>query len=127
MLRIVFLPERSKTYSISASKGQIMSVSIHQGWEGDRAYIPMQITGADGTVLCPPLENTDCEFWRGVLPATQDYFVKVMPVNDIMNFTMRVAINPPGVAAQSFQYKISDKTQPSPIWTISLQRVFPVH
>lgn len=94
----------SKTYSISASKGQVMSVSIHQGREGDWVYIPMQITGADGTVLCPPIVNTDCTFWRGVLPATQEYFVKIMPINDVVNFTLRVAINPLGVVTQSFQY-----------------------
>jgi hypothetical protein len=94
----------SKTYSISASKGQIMSISIHQGSEGDWVYIPMQVTGADGTVLCPPIENTECTFWRSALPATQNYFVKITPTYDAMNFTMRVAINPPDVATQSFQY-----------------------
>jgi len=94
----------SKTYSIEASKGQIMSISIHQGSAGDGVYVPMQITGADGTALCPQLENTECTFWRGALPATHEYFVKVTPVNDVMNFTMRVAINPPGVATQAFQY-----------------------
>ena len=94
----------SKTYSIAALKGQIMSVSIHQGSEGDWVYIPIQITGADGTVLCPLLANTECTFWRGALPATQNYFVKITPVNDALNFTLRVAINPPGVATQTFQY-----------------------
>ena len=95
----------SKTYSVSASKGQIMSISIHQGWEGDWVYIPIQITGADGTVLCPQIPNTECEFWRGALPATQDYFVKVMPVNDIMNFTLRVVIPPLSANKQTFLYQ----------------------
>lgn len=95
----------SKTYSISALKGQIMSISIHQDAEGDWVYIPMQITGADGTVLCPPITNAECTFWRGTLPATQNYFVKITPANDALNFTLRVAINPPGAATQSFQYK----------------------
>ena len=99
----------SKTYSISASKGQIMSLSIHQGVEGDWVYIPIQITGADGTVLCPPLENTECEFWRGTLPSTQDYFVKVMPVNDITNFTLRVVIPPLSATKQTFLYQ-DDRT-----------------
>jgi len=94
----------SKTYSISASKGQIMSISIHQKSEGDGVYIPMQITGANGTVLCPPLENTECQFWRGVLPATQEYFVKVTPVNDAMNFTLRVVILPLSASKQTFVY-----------------------
>ena len=93
-----------KTYSISASKGQVMSISIQQSSAGDWGYIPMQIMGADGTVLCPPVANAECTFWRGTLPSSQDYFVKVTPVNDALNFTLRVAINPPGAATQSFQY-----------------------
>ena len=52
----------SKTYSIDAAKGQVMSVSIHQGVEGDWVYIPIQITGADGAALCPPVANTECTF-----------------------------------------------------------------
>jgi hypothetical protein len=94
----------SRTYSIEASKGQVMSISVSQSPDGDWVYIPMQITGADGTVLCPPVVNTECTFWRGVLPATQNYFVKLIPVNDVVNFTMRVAVNPPGAATQSFQF-----------------------
>jgi hypothetical protein len=99
----------SKTYSIEASKGQIMSISVNQSLAGDWVYIPMQITGADGTTLCPPVENTECTFWRGVLPATQSYFVKLMPVNDVVNFTMRVAVNPPGAATQSFQFNSAEQ------------------
>lgn len=95
----------SKTYSVSASKGQVMSISIYQGWQGDWVYVPMQITGADGTVLCPQIPNTECEFWRGALPATQDYFVKVMPVNDIIDFTLRVVIPPLSANKQTFLYQ----------------------
>ena len=94
----------SKTYSISALKGQIMSISIHQSSDGDWAYMPMQITGADGTVLCLLIANTECTFWRGTLPATQNYFVKLSPPSDVLNFTLRVAINPPGAVTQSFQF-----------------------
>jgi len=94
----------SKTYSISALKGQVMSISIHQGSAGDWVYIPILITEADGTVLCPQITNTECTFWRGALPSTQNYFVKITPANDALNFTLRVAINPPGVATQAFQY-----------------------
>ncbi len=95
----------SKTYSISALKGQIMSISIHQSSEGDWVYIPIQISGADGAVLCPPIVNTECAFWRGALPATQNYLVKITPANAVLNFMLRVAINPPGVATQLFQFK----------------------
>jgi hypothetical protein len=93
----------SETYSISASKGQVMSISVDQGSEGDWVYIPIQIMGADGKTLCPAAVNAECTFWRGILPSTQEYFVTLTPVNAV-NFTMRVAINPPGVATQSFQY-----------------------
>jgi len=95
----------SKTYSINALKGQIMSISIHQSLEGDWTSVPMKIVGADGVTLCPPTANADCAFWRGALPSSQDYFVTITPAADILNFTMRVAINPPGVSTQSFQYR----------------------
>lgn len=98
----------SKTYSVDALKGQVMSISINQRPEGDWVYIPIQITGADGTVLCPPTINTECTFWRGILPATQNYFVKLTPVNDVMNFTLRVAVDPPGTTTQEFQYVSAD-------------------
>jgi len=95
---------KSKTYSINATKGQIMSISIRQSSEGEWTYISMQVIGADGTTLCPLFVSTECTFWRGVLPASQDYFVTITPVADALNFTMRVAINPSGLTTQSFRY-----------------------
>jgi len=94
----------SKTYSINAAKGQVMSISIRLGPYSSWTVIPMKIAGADGTVLCPVEENLSCYFWRGALPATQDYFVTLTPEIDVSNFTMRVAIDPPGTTSQSFQY-----------------------
>jgi len=91
---------KSKTYSVRAMKGQVMSVSFHQNDESEWTSIPMQIIGADQTVLCADV----CEFWRGVLPATEEYFVTVTPAADAIDFLMRVAINPPGAATQSFLY-----------------------
>lgn len=96
--------EKSKTYSMNATRGQIMSISIRQSSEGEWTYISMQIIGADGTTLCPLFVSTECTFWRGVLPSSQDYFVTITPVADALNFTMRVAINPPGMTTQSFHY-----------------------
>ena len=95
----------SKTYSLNAMKGQIMSISIlpqipNGGW----GYIPMQIKGADGSVLCPQSADSECMFWRGALPASQDYFITLTPNGDIPQFVMRVAINPPGKDVQYFQY-----------------------
>jgi hypothetical protein len=94
----------SKTYSINAMKGQVMSISILLSANSSWTVVPMKIVGADGTVLCPPEENDRCYFWRGVLPATQDYFVTLTPEVDVWDFTMRVAIDPPGTTSQSFQY-----------------------
>ncbi len=94
----------SKTYSVAASKGQVMSVSVKQSMQGEWTVVPMQITGADGTVLCPIKADAQCTYWRGTLPATQDYLIKLMPVSDVQDFTLRVAINPPGTKTQSLQY-----------------------
>ena len=95
---------KSKTYSINANKGQVMSISIRQSSEGEWTYIPMEIKGADGATLCPLLHNVDCTFWRGELPASQDYFVKISPVADALNFTIRVVIIPLNATKQTFKY-----------------------
>jgi hypothetical protein len=95
----------SKTYSINAMKGQIMSISIlPQIPDGGWGYIPMQIKGADGNILCPQSTNSECMFWRGVLPVSQDYFVTLTPNGDVPQFVMRAAVNPPGKDVQYFQY-----------------------
>ena len=51
--------------------------------------------------------NPQCMFWRGVLPASQDYYVTLAPNIDVPQFVMRVAINPPGKEFQYFQYQNS--------------------
>ncbi len=95
----------SKTYTLNAMQGQIMSVSILAGSEeGVWGYFPIEIRGNDGTVFCPVEANTECSFWRGKLPATQDYFITVKAGGDLTDFTLRVAINPPTKAEQFFQY-----------------------
>ena len=95
----------SKTYSVNASKGQITSISAFpQIPNGSWGYVHLQIKGADGTLLCPQAPNTDCPFWRGTLPSSQNYFVPVTTEGDAVNFILRVAINPPGKNSQSFQY-----------------------
>jgi hypothetical protein len=91
----------SKTYSINAMKGQVMSISFRQNAESEWTSITMRIVGADNSVLCA----SDCEFWRGALPLTQDYFVTVTPAADASDFMMRIAVNPLGTATQSFLYE----------------------
>lgn len=95
----------SRTYLVNAAKGQIMSISVlPQIPDGGWGYMPMQIKGADGKILCPQLPDTACLYWRGILPSSQDYFITLTPDGDIPKFVMRVAINPPGKDVQFFQY-----------------------
>ena len=98
----------SRTYSVDASQGQVMSISFHLGPYTSWTVIPMKVVGADGRVLCPIQDNGACYFWRGVLPSTQNYFVTLMPEADVFDFTMRVAIDPPGTTSQSFPYVSND-------------------
>ena len=92
----------SKTYTLYALKDQIMSISILTGDASQPGTFQMEIKGQDGTVLCP-IENYSCSFWRGVLPASQKYFIKLTTqVSD--NFKMHVVIDPPGTTTQSFDY-----------------------
>lgn len=99
----------SKTYAIFAQKGQIMSVSVYQGDQVNWTVIPLKIEGADGTTLCPVKADTPCIFWRGILPATQNYYVTLTPMIEVTNFILRVAIDPFGSAAQSFDYTSNDQ------------------
>ena len=95
----------SKTYSFTASKGQITSISAFpQVAVGDWGYVRLQIAGADGALLCPQAPDTECSFWRSALPSSQNYFVTVSSEGAVVNFILRVAINPPGKDSQSFQY-----------------------
>lgn len=92
----------SQTYSLRASQGQVMSVSILPEKPELQNTFELEIKGADGAILCP-VGNFQCPFWRGVLPSTQEYLIKVIPRTGGV-FKLRVAINPSGQANQSFDY-----------------------
>jgi hypothetical protein len=97
---------KNRMFSVKAMKGQIMSIATWRQ-DGTDNYIPqMQIKGADGTILCPK-DNSQCMFWRSILPSSQDYYLTfAADANwDAAGFVMRVAINPPGVDKQFFQYR----------------------
>ena len=98
----------TKTYSVSAMQGQVMSISFLLGPFTSWTVIPLKIVGGDGTILCPTQVNEACYFWRGMLPSTQNYFVTLSPDADVSDFTMRIAIDPPGTSSQSFQYVSQD-------------------
>jgi len=88
-------------YVLSALKGQVMSVSVEQSW-------PFTVSVSNSTaILTDP--NTERPFWRGTLPSTGDYFVTVKAQAD-GDFSMRVAINPPGQAYQYFDYTNPQQT-----------------
>jgi hypothetical protein len=92
----------SQLYSLSAFQGQMMSVSILPKKPELQNTFQLQITGRDGAILCPQKDEA-CSFWRGVLPSTQEYLIKVKAqVNGA--FDMRVAIDPPGTLSQTFNY-----------------------
>jgi hypothetical protein len=96
----------NRMFSVKAMKGQIMSIATWRQAGMDN-YIPqIQIKGADGTVLCPK-ENSQCMFWRGILPSSQDYYLTFTADanSDAAGFIMRVAINPLGVDKQFFEYR----------------------
>jgi photosystem II stability/assembly factor-like uncharacterized protein len=83
-------------YVLSAMQYQVMSVAILQG-----APFSVEVVGADQAVLSDP--KNPQSYWRGGLPATQDYFVTVKaPIE--AQFTLRIAINPPGLANQYFEF-----------------------
>jgi len=96
----------SQTYSLDAFEGQIMSVSILPERPELQNTFQLQITGRDGTVLCP-LKEMACSFWRGALPSTQEYRIKVLAPSGGA-FHMLVAINPPGTVSQLFSYADAD-------------------
>ena len=79
-----------------------MSVSILPEKPELQNSYQLQITGKDGTLLCP-LKDNSCSFWRGVLPSTQQYLIKITAQGNGL-FGMRVAINPPGTVTQTFNY-----------------------
>ena len=76
-----------------------MSVSIPQG-----PAFSVDVAGADKKSLSDA--RVSSSFWRGALPATQDYIITVASYA-AAPFTLRVVINPPGQATQNFGF--SDK------------------
>lgn len=92
----------SQTYTLTAMQGQVMAVSIRPEEPSSQGKFHLEIKGRDGTVLCP-MQDYVCSFWRGVLPSTQEYSIKVTPQVGGA-FTMLVAISPPGQATQQFDY-----------------------
>lgn len=91
-----------KRYILYALAGQTTRVYVEPfGFD-------LRIMGEDGTVL----KNQDdhLAFWRGKLPATQEYFIEVTPrwegpAGEEWVFVLSVLINPRGKAIQSWTYR----------------------
>lgn len=116
-----------KVFSVDALKGQIMSVSIlPQSATGDWTVTPMYITTQDGSYLCGNGAEQVCYFWRGALPATQTYYITIFTQTDLSQFTLRVAINPPGVGEQYFKY-VNPQTGASIVYSDSFAPALPVY
>jgi hypothetical protein len=79
-----------------------MSVSILPANAELQNSYELEITGRDGSLLCP-IKDYTCFFWRGALPSTQEYRIKVLALAGGV-FKMRVVINPPGTVSQTFSY-----------------------
>jgi hypothetical protein len=75
-------------YVLDALAGQEMEVSI----TSPNDDVLLTIFGADGT----PLKRHEVgrAYWRGTLPATQDYFVEAVSVGEATPFTLKVTISP---------------------------------
>ena len=86
----------SKRFILSAMSGQVMSVSIPQG-----PAFQVDIVDAAKNFLSDP--HYQHSFWRGVLPATQDYTV-IVGSQVSGAFYLRIAVNPRGEATQNFDF-----------------------
>jgi lipopolysaccharide export LptBFGC system permease protein LptF len=84
----VIPPHSQHTYLVNAKAGQIMSVNVNSPNNKDH----LTIYGVDGTVLTNGNMSGSSQ-WRGRLPITEDYIVKVTnPTNSSTKYTMTVVI-----------------------------------
>jgi hypothetical protein len=76
-------------YVLRAMAGQTMEVEL----VSPASDVVLEIWGADGT---PLLRHVTGEtYWMGVLPFTQDYFVKAISFGSAVDYTLTVIIPPP--------------------------------
>jgi hypothetical protein len=73
-------------YVVGAQANQLMDVQV----DTVGGQVLLEISGADGSVL--KHSAVDGLFWRGYLPATQDYYLKLIAEEGTATYTMRVSI-----------------------------------
>jgi len=84
----VIRPHSQHTYLVGAKTRQLMSVNVNSPNNKDH----LTIYGVDGTVLTNGNMSGSSQ-WRGRLPITEDYIVKVTnPTGDSTKYTMTVVI-----------------------------------
>ncbi len=79
-------PKETRTYVVSAAKGQPMIVDLSS--PDDAAHLA--IRGQDGTLLLSAAAATTT--WQGLLPATQDYLLQVIAPAAVTNFDLSLEI-----------------------------------
>jgi hypothetical protein len=75
----------SKVYIVNAGKDQLMDITVTSG-----SKVAISVVGADGTVLQSPMGESP--FFRGVLPASQDYLITVRTTAASANFSITIMI-----------------------------------
>lgn len=78
-----------RRYSVRAQAGQTLSLNL----TAVQGSAVLQVLGGDGTVLLP--SQVGLTSWSGVLPGTQDYFIDVRSVTNIVtDYWLEVTIPP---------------------------------
>ncbi len=78
-----------RRYSLRAQAGQTLSLNL----TAVQGSAVLQILGGDGTVLLP--SQVGLTSWSGVLPGTQDYYIDVRSVTNIVtDYWLEVTIPP---------------------------------
>ncbi len=84
--------EQGLEYILRAKKGQLLELSVTAPEATDTDAVPLQLVvyGVDGSVLKSGMGEGST--FRGYLPATQDYLVKVRAGNRAVSFNLSVII-----------------------------------
>jgi hypothetical protein len=73
-------------YIIEAGSGQTLAASVRE-----RDPVTLHVYGLDGGEQLAPLSERR-RIWAGVLPATQDYVVSVVPVDEGGGYELTVTL-----------------------------------
>jgi hypothetical protein len=77
-------------YILSALGGQELTISAAPYAFGDGGEYILMVSGVDGSVLVP--EAAQANSWTGVLPATQDYVIRVVNRGNTAQYQLKVGL-----------------------------------